>query len=60
MFLQSFPEFFSEDAFINFLGRLFQKRLPCNKSEFIPWRVECAGVRCNVYPFFESYGKKLS
>ena len=38
------------------LGRLFQRRLARNKSEFIPWRVECIGGRCNVFSFLKSYG----
>ena len=38
------------------LGRLFQRKPPCNKSEFITWQVECAGGKCNKSPFLKSYG----
>ena len=35
------------------LGRLFQRGLPRNKTEFIPWQIECAGGKCNIFPFLK-------
>ena len=45
LFLNSSVEILS----LIFLGGLYQRRLPRNKSEFIPWRVECAEGRYNVF-----------
>ena len=31
------------------LGKVFQRRQPRNKSEFLSWQFKCAGGRCNVH-----------
>ena len=40
-------------------GRLFQRRLPRNKSEFIPRWVTCFGEWWNVFPFLKLCRKKI-
>ena len=55
LFLNSLVESFSLIS----LGKLFQKRIPPNKSEVISLRVEFTQGKCNVFPFLKSYGKKL-
>ena len=40
------------------LGRLLQRRLPRNKSEFIPLRVECAEEGAMYFLSLNHIGKK--
>ena len=52
-----FLNFLVERHFLISVGCLFQKRIPQNKGEIIPWRLACAGERSNVFPFLKTYDK---